>query len=486
MWIRKCFLDEARSIQSPIPTEISSNEEFVPPEQTPEQARWEALIAEMADECSKRLGLSRRRFLRTSGGMAVAMLAFNEVFGKTYEVDPIEALDPGAFAEKWPKTEFIFDNQTHHVDVESRWFELTEPGKQAAAFLRLFRPKASSTAESLAQLNQAHFIKELFMDSDTLMAIISGVPTAQWTENILPPDKMVQTRDAINRMAGGTPRMLSHGLLRPNMGQPEFEEMERQVTKLKINSWKLYPGSMIGNGAYWLDDETNTYPFWERTRKLGIKNLCIHKGLPLGLFNEEQCHPKDVEKAAKDFPDLNFIIYHSGWHPTASSTRRREGAAANPQYIPWCSELIEIVKKNRLKNVYFELGSTWNMLSAADGLGAMHLLGQVLNLPGGEDQIIWGTDSIWGGSPQSQIERLRRFQIRDDVAEKYGYRKITPEIKAKIFGLNAAKLYKIDIKAQRKAIQADKIADMKREYDETPNPSNTQFGWVWRERGQKT
>jgi uncharacterized protein len=100
MWIRKCFLDEARSIQSPIPTEISSNEEFIPPEQTPEQARWEALIAEMADECSKRLGLSRRRFLRTSGGMAVAMLAFNEVFGKTYEVDPIEALDPGAFAEK--------------------------------------------------------------------------------------------------------------------------------------------------------------------------------------------------------------------------------------------------------------------------------------------------------------------------------------------------------------------------------------------------
>jgi hypothetical protein len=442
----------------------------------------------MADGCAKKLGLSRRRFLQTSGGMAVAMLAYNEVFGKTYEVDPIEALDPAAFAEKWPKTEFIFDNQTHHVDVESKWFEASDAGREAANFLRQFRRNANSTNEAIAQLDQAHFIKELFMDSDTMMAIISGVPTSQWSENILPPDKMVATRDGINKLAGGTQRMISHGLLRPNMGKAEFEEMDRQVKKLKIDSWKMYPGSKIGAGPYWLDDEKNTYPFWERTRKMGIKNVCIHKGLPLGLFNEEQCHPKDIEKAAKDFPDINFIIYHSAWHPTVAASGRREGSAANPQYIPWCSELIEIVKRSNLKNVYFELGSTWNGLSG--GLGgrdvpAMHFFGQVLNLPGGEDRIIWGTDSIWGGSPQSQIERFRRFQISDEVAEKHGYKKLTPEIKAKVFGLNAAKLYKIDVKAQRKAIQGDKIAEMREEYLQSPRPSNTQFGWVWRERGSR-
>jgi predicted TIM-barrel fold metal-dependent hydrolase len=485
MWIRKCFADAEKPFQSPVPTEICSNEEFIPPSQTAEQVRWEKRTFEIADQCAKRLGVSRRRFLQTTGGMAAAMLAYNEVFGRTYEVDPIEALDPAAYAEKWPKEEFIFDNQTHHIDVESRWFETTEAGKQAANFLRMFRRNAESTAAALALLNQVHYIKELFMDSDTTMAIISGVPSANWNENILPPDKMVQTRDAINKMAGGTERMLSHGLLRPNMGKPEFEEMERQVKKLKINSWKLYPGSRIGSGPYWLDDEKNTYPFWERSRKLGVKNICIHKGLPLGLFDEEFCHPKDIEKAAKDFPDLNFIIYHSGWHPSASSSRRREGSAASPQYIPWCSELIEIVKKNELRNVYFEVGSTWNYMSNGNGIAAMHFIGQILNLPGGEDRIIWGTDSIWGGSPQSQIERLRRFQISDEIAEKFGYKKITPEIKAKVFGRNAAKLYRIDVKAQRKAIQADKVSELKREYDEDPHPSNTQFGWVWRERGQK-
>ena len=44
-----------------------------------------------------------------------------------------------------------------------------------------------------------------------------------------------------------------------------------------------------------MDDERVAYPFWERTRALGIKNLCVHKGLPLGAFNEQACRPDDLE-----------------------------------------------------------------------------------------------------------------------------------------------------------------------------------------------
>jgi len=478
MWTRKCFVDDASDIQSPIPDQISSNEEFIPPPQSAREREVVNRLREMADRHAKRLGVSRRTFLQSSCGMAAAMLCFNEVFGKTYEVDPIEALDPAAYDEHWPKNEFIFDNQTHHIDVESGWFDKTQAGRDAAAFLRRFRPGEKTTTAALEALNQAHYVKELFFDSDTVMAIISGVPTSEWNENILPPDKMVKTRQEINSWAGSE-RMLSHGLLRPNMGQKEMDEMERQAKTLKINSWKMYPGSEIGGGAYWLDDEKMTYPFWERTRKMGIKNICIHKGLPLGLFNEEHCHPRDVERAAKDFPDLNFIIYHSAWHPTA---KVKEGQTGNPQYIPWISELIDIVKRNKFKNVFFELGSTWNGTSSARPEIAMHLFGQLLNMPGVEDQIIWGTDSIWGGSPQSQIERFRRFQISDEVANKYGYKKLTPEIKAKVFGLNAARLYKLNVNTKRAAIKTDKIAEQREEYRENPKPSNTQFGWVWTSR----
>src|ERR1044072_901262 len=419
MWRRKCYVDAESDLRSPIPTRIVSNEEFLPPEQTAKEREVENRLRVMADRNAKRLGLTRRRFLQTSCGMAAAMICFNEVFGKTYEVDAVEALEPAAFDEQWPKNEFIFDNQTHHVDVEPDWYKNSEEGRLAAGFLKRLRPGFEDMTKAVSELNRAHYTKELFFDSDTVMAIISGVPSSEWKDNILPPDKMVKTRNDINSWAGSQ-RMLSHGILRPNKGLGEIDEMERQAKILKVNSWKMYPGSLAGAlTPYRLDDEKVTSPFWAKARKLGIKTACIHRGLPLGLFNEENCHPGDVEKAAKDHPDMNFVIYHSGWNPGA---RRKEGAAPDPQYIPWCSDLMESVKRSNLKNVYFELGSTWNGLSGARPEQAMHFFGQLLNM-GMENNIVWGTDSIWGGSPQSQIERFRRFQISDEIANKYGYKK---------------------------------------------------------------
>ena len=132
------------------------------------------------------------------------------------------------------------------------------------------------------------------------MSVISGVPTREWDKNPLPPDQMVATRQYVNDLAGSQ-RVLSHGLLRPNLGAKELDELERQVKKLKIDAWKMYTGAELGEKAWFLDDEKVAYPFWERT-KLGVKNLCVHKGLPLGFFNEKACMPLDVEKAAKDWP----------------------------------------------------------------------------------------------------------------------------------------------------------------------------------------
>jgi predicted TIM-barrel fold metal-dependent hydrolase len=227
-------------------------------------------------------------------------------------------------------------------------------------------------------------------------------------------------------------------------------------------------------------------PFWERTVKLGIKNVCVHKGLPLGVFNEEHCKPRDVLKAAKDWPQLNFIIYHSAFRGF-QALRPDEKKSDDPQEIPWTSDLIRTLKENPdVRNVYFELGSTFGQTSAYAPAVCMHLLGQMLQVPGGEDRILWGTDSIWGGSPQSQIVRLRRLNIADDLIEKYKYPQLTEAVKAKIFGLNAAKLFGVDPAETRKAIQKDKLTGMRLDYDGRPEPSNTQYGWVWSGRkGQR-
>jgi predicted TIM-barrel fold metal-dependent hydrolase len=490
MWVRQCELDAGVDDLPPIPARIASNEEFIPPPPSPRQLEYQARVLEIAEHAAKGQGKSRRDFLRSSSGMAAALMALNQVHGEHYAVSAEEVADPMAFEERWPKDQFIFDVQTHHVDVHRKWYDDTPTGRATRAFFERLRPEVGKGEHSLDLLNRAHYVKEIFGDSDTVMAVISGVPSRDWDRNPLPPDQMVATRAFVNDLAGSR-RVLSHGLLRPNLGAREFEEMERQVKGLKIDAWKMYTGAEIGEKAWFLDDEKVAYPFWEKTRALGIKNLCVHKGLPLSAFNENACRPLDVEKAAKDWPDLNFILYHSGfrgfpgtWLAKGLGQTVADPKTDNPQEIPWVSDVLRILKRNpEIKNVYFELGGTFGMTSSYAPTVCLHMLGQMIQVAGA-DHILWGTDSIWGGSPQSQIARLRSLKMTPELRDKYGYPELTDAIKAQIFGLNAAKLFGVDPKQRRAAIKADKLSMFREEYRADPHPSNTQYGWVWVEDGR--
>lgn len=482
MWVRKCDWDASRDERSPIPTQIVSNEEFIPPSQSPLEREVELRLWAIAEVASAKLGMPRREFLRTSCGMAAALLAMNQVFGPCFEVDADEVLDKDKIAEKWPKREFIFDVQTHHVDVARKWYDDTPDGRRTLLFFRLLRP-AAKVEQSLDALNRDHYVKEIFFDSDTVMAIISGVPSREWHKNPLPPDLMAGTRDYVNGLAGSQ-RLLAHGLLRPNLGRSELDEMERQANKLKVCGWKMYTGAELGEQAWWMDDEKVAYPCWEKSQRLGVKNLCVHKGLPLGFFNEEHCRPKDLLKAARDWPELSFIVYHSGFRgfgaiARGTGTPVQDAPTDDPREIPWISDIVRMLRAHpTVRNIYFELGSTFNQISARDPVLCMHMLGQMIDVAGA-DHILWGTDSIWGGSPQGQIERLRRFRIKDELIEKFGYKQLTEEIKSQIFGLNAARLFGVDPAARRQAIERDKFAQLRSEYLKNPSPTNTQYGWVW-------
>jgi uncharacterized protein len=487
MWVRQCDVD-ADSEPLPIPSRVASNEEFIPPPQTPEQKQYEARVLAIAERESRRRGISRRDFLRTGCGMAAALTALNEVYGWTYEVTDAEVAEPGAFEEKWPKDEFIFDVQTHHVDLSKKWYDTTPDGALAVKFFRRF-DAGKPLSDILERLTRAHYVKEVFGDSDTTMAIISGVPSRTWDQNPLPPDMMAATRDYVNKLAGSE-RVLSHGIVRPNLGPKELDEMERQVKDLKISAWKMYTGADLGGDFWRMDDEKVAYPCWEKTKKLGIKNLCVHKGLPLGLFNIEGCKPLDLEKAAKDHPDLNFIVYHSAFlgfgTPLAEGTGPKPEIKNlnDPQEIPWFSDIVRILKRNPgIKNIYFELGGTFNFLSGRRPDMCLHLLGQAMQVAGA-DHILWGTDSIWNGSPQSQIVRLRKMKMKDEFMERYKYPDLTDEVKRQILGLNAAKIFNLDVKAKREAIKTDKLTQLREESRRDPHPSNTQYGWLWVGEGE--
>jgi uncharacterized protein len=140
---------------------------------------------------------------------------------------------------------------------------------------------------------------------------------------------------------------------------------------------------------------------------------------------------------------------------------------------------MDIKKRNpKMNNVYCEVGSFFNVLAVIDPVMAMHGMGKNIKYYGA-DHVVWGTDCLWWGSPQWAIDAFKRFQISDELCEKFGYKKITKEDKAKILGLNAAKLYKVDVKAKRNPLKADALDQMKIAYEERGGQrDNAAHGWV--------
>jgi predicted TIM-barrel fold metal-dependent hydrolase len=236
-----------------------------------------------------------------------------------------------------------------------------------------------------------------------------------------------------------------------------------------------------------LDDEDLVYPFYEKAVKAGITNLCIHKGLMPADYETsweglwEHATVSDVGKAAKDWPDINFIIYHSALRPflelpDASLQQFEEGGR-----IDWVTDLAEIPKKFGVSNVYAELGTCFANTSVTHPRLAAAMLGQLIKGLG-PDKVVWGTDSVWYGSPQWQIEALRRLQMPEDMQEKHGFAplgKADGPVKTAIFSANAARLYDLDVNAALGEISMDEISAVKDEYLAlNEGRSNLRYGYV--------
>src|SRR5262249_13574121 len=183
--------------------------------QTIEQKMVEHRLIEMADRNAKQLGVSRRQFLATSGGMAAAFIAMNSVFGKFFYVSASEMTEPLAYAEKWPKGHFVFDIQTNHVAAGRNIPPLLGFRRQGA----MWNPSLKDHAPKMEDLYLANYIKEIFLDSDTVMAVISGFPNPIDNSNILPPPDMIETRAQVNGLAKSQ-RIFNPGLLSPEIARP--------------------------------------------------------------------------------------------------------------------------------------------------------------------------------------------------------------------------------------------------------------------------
>ena len=387
-----------------------------------------------AADNARRVGLTRRDFLRTSMGAATVLLALGGCSndeqggqsGGTFTVPTDAGVDPDAADAVFTGADVpVIDAQAHFLEFE--------PGSSAPA--PGFPQASCGAADPRDCFGVDRFVDTVFGKSETAAAVLSAVPAPDAFTGELSVEIMDQARRQVgDAVVGG--RLLIHGLVAPT-NKPltaALDDMEVVAGKFKVEGWKAYTGS----GPGWRLDNSVGKAVLQKAVDLGIPRIAIHKGIS---GSAPFASPADMGPAAKAFPTVQFAAYHSGWEPGVP-----EGPFTEATADRGTNRLVASLRRAGVapdSNVYAELGSTWFNLMRSP-TEAAHVLGKLL-VAVGEDRVIWGTDSIWYGSPQGQIDAFRAFSISPELQERFGYPALTDDIKGKILGRNVAHLYGLDL-----------------------------------------
>lgn len=379
----------------PIKIDTTSNGEFTPRPLTTRQKLANALAHEAAGENARRLGLGRRAFLVSSMGAASTLLACNRAnpgAGGRYALAEEAALEPAA-AQAIEGDEFIFDVQTHCVDPSGSWARGRDGETWARNLSQAFGQASKCEDGSYACYSARTLAQEVYLDSDTDVAVISALwGTA--ASNPTPIAYAAEAREVIEAIGGEGARCLIHGGVLPN-DPGELEAMDEKAQTYRVDAWKMYPQWGPDGVGFFLDESDFAERTFANARRLGVTTIAVHKGVPLRGLQYEYSSPQDMGRAAAANPDLTFLVYHGGFEGGVT-----EGAynAENPQGV---DRLIKAHRDAGLPrnggNLYAEMGSLWRyFMSRPDE--AAHVMGKLL-ATFGEERIMWGTDSIWYGSP---------------------------------------------------------------------------------------
>jgi len=432
-------------LELPIKLGPCSNGEYVPPPMTAIEAETIRRTHEAADTQARRLAMSRRRFLRSVSGAALMLLTLDATAraaragaaGGRYLLHPDAAGDLAAARAAIAGNEFIFDVQVHYLN-----YDLAQPGMLDRGF-SLFPQQRCGESDPRACFSVDHVIEEMFLKSDTSKLVMSAIPIPG-NGNPLSIDDMELVKRIMTELCGRG-RVLVQGQTFPSIGDAsaQRDEMAKVRKDHNVIAWKVY--THAGGPPWWLDDHDPSITqggkgFIENVRAVGPKIIAVHKGFGLvGGNNRPYASPVDVGPAAKANPDVKFVIYHSGYEP-----EDQEGPYTDATADVGVNRLIKTAMENGIGkngNVYPELGSTWRSVMS-DPTQAAHVLGKLLK-QFGPDRVVWGTDSIWYGSPQDQIQAFRSFEITPQFQEQFGYPALTPAVKEKILGKTSARIYKI-------------------------------------------
>jgi hypothetical protein len=455
-----------------------SNGEYAPVAPSPVVIEAAKRVAAMADDAARRHGIDRRAFLRSTAGAAATLFALSACTDEqrrasgdgapagTFDVPPSSTTATTAVPDTAaPETtttlapfegEVVVDVQTHFLEPDTIGFGRGFPQSRCGD-----DPARCFTIDRWSDL--------VLASSDTSVAVLSALPIVV-DDHPMSIDKMEQARELAVALCGDA-RVLLQGEAFPQVGDlaETLDRMGQLASEHQIVAWKTY--THVGRGYAFTD--TVGEAFLARVSELaaagvGPPVVCVHKG-----FGAD---PADIGPAAAAHPELTFCVYHSGYEPGGA----KEGPFS--ERGGGMDRLIRTLRDagvGRDANVYAELGSTWyNALRDPDE--AAHVLGKLL-VAVGPNRILWGTDSIWYGSPQQQIEAFRAFNISPEAQERFGYPELTADVKRSILGHNAATLHGLDLRSiaapcrfdadERAAARADALGRLGRLADATIGPS---------------
>lgn len=510
------------SEQMPIDFYPVSNGEYIPAPPEPHQHAIMALQEQEGERIRRKLGMTRRDFVRSAAAMSVGMWAFRHVLSGGRAGAAEDCLDDPTVQLSNLPGEFIFDIQTHHVDEDGLW-KVTNPGFHAF-FAAVWPQSNCGELDRMQCLGSYHYIKEVYMESATTMGVLSAVPSSP-DRNPLPTQTAADTVMRLNEIAASQ-RAVMHAFVMPNRGhawaanladqnglflQDELNEMTR-VKELYpfLRAWKCYtPWGDVPNASGWFHDDRSGRAMIQHAIDIGLPVIATHKGFALPSFDQRSAACRDIGPVARDYYDpdddtrsLKVIVYHSGFDsetvgPYAGDenvdsavdrgidslikslrengwSARHFASGGTPGLAGAAGEGDPSTHAN-VPNVYAEIGSTWRTVwPRSNRAQAAHLLGKLIYHVGPK-RVVWGTDSLWYGSPQPEIAALRDFpwgdaQVQQILAEQYNLpygidgdvddptqlaTDPKKSIRNGIFGRNAAVPYQVDPDAAVNKITCD-------------------------------
>ena len=221
-------------------------------------------------------------------------------------------------------------------------------------------------------------------------------------------------------------RFILNGAFDPRDGTKGLEHLHEIAEKHKLKGVKLYTAEWKGDSKGYKLTDKESYRFLEEAQKLGIKNVHVHKGPTIIPLNKDAFDVGDIDDVATSFQGLNFIVEHCG--------------------LPRLDDFCWIATQET--NVYGGLAVALPFIHSRPGYFA-HVISELLFWLG-EDKLLFASDyGIW--TPKWIIDKFMAFELPDAVAKETGV-SLSLQAKKKILGLNAARLYDIDIEAQKRKL----------------------------------